>query len=221
MSRRRIFSANRSSSIRQMRRVPYNYLGYMWVEQNENLDEAAQLIRRALDLEPGNGAYLDSLGWLPLQAGEIPGGADGAACGRPKRSLEPDAVDFEHIGDTCDKLGNKAEAVLYWQKALQSGCRVTRSWRSKLDKARREGGRTEAPDQTGALHKLQLSNRRDEVFPPPSVTELMDGGAAPVPVVDGQFVDVHADETVGQRIIQEPRACAMLWVTAGARCSRP
>jgi hypothetical protein len=28
-------------------------------------------------------------------------------------------VVFEHIGDTFDKLGRNAEAVLYWQKALQ------------------------------------------------------------------------------------------------------
>ncbi len=111
----------------------YNYLGYMWVERNENLDEAAQLIRRALDLEPGNGAYLDSLGWLLYKQGKYQ-----EALTELQRAaealLEPDAVVFEHIGDACDKLGNKAEAVLYWQKALQLDA-DNKELAGKLDKA--------------------------------------------------------------------------------------
>ncbi len=53
----------------------YNYLGYMWVERSENLEEAGQFIRRALEMEPNNGAYIDSLGWLVLQARQVRRGA--------------------------------------------------------------------------------------------------------------------------------------------------
>lgn len=96
----------------------YNYLGYMWVERNENLDEADQLIRRAIALEPGNGAYIDSLGWLLFKKGRYEEALQELL--RAAEALpEPDAVVFEHIGDACEKLGRKAEAVLYWQKALQ------------------------------------------------------------------------------------------------------
>jgi tetratricopeptide (TPR) repeat protein len=96
----------------------YNYLGYMWVEQNTNLEEAGQLIRRALDLDPGNGAYIDSLGWLYYKQGKYPEALTELM--RAAESIEePDAVVFEHIADTYDKLGKKAEAVLYWQKSLQ------------------------------------------------------------------------------------------------------
>ncbi len=96
----------------------YNYLGYMWVERSENLEEAGQFIRRALELEPNNGAYIDSLGWLYFKQGKFE-----EALVELLRAAElipePDAVVFEHIGDTCDKLGRNAEAVLYWQKAFQ------------------------------------------------------------------------------------------------------
>ncbi len=96
----------------------YNYLGYMWTEQNTNLEEAAQLIRRALELEPGNGAYIDSLGWLYYKQGKFPEALTELM--RAAEAIEePDAVVFEHIADACDKLGKKSEAALYWQKSLQ------------------------------------------------------------------------------------------------------
>jgi tetratricopeptide (TPR) repeat protein len=96
----------------------YNYLGYMWTEQNTNLEEAGQLIRRALELEPGNGAYIDSLGWLYYKQGKYQEALTELM--RAAEAIEePDAVVFDHIADTYDKLGKKAEAVLYWQKSLQ------------------------------------------------------------------------------------------------------
>lgn len=111
----------------------YNYLGYMWVERNENLEEAGQLIRRALELEPGNGAYLDSLGWLYFKQGKYQEAL--VELQRAAEALpEPDAVVYEHIGDACDKLGKKAEAVLYWQKALQLD-NDNKTLAGKLDKA--------------------------------------------------------------------------------------
>jgi tetratricopeptide (TPR) repeat protein len=96
----------------------YNYLGYMWIDQGVNLDEAGQLIRRALELEPGNGAYVDSLGWLYFKQGKYPEALTELL--RAAELLEePDAVVYDHIGDTYEKLGKTAEAVLYWQKSLQ------------------------------------------------------------------------------------------------------
>jgi tetratricopeptide (TPR) repeat protein len=96
----------------------YNYLGYMWIERSENLEEAGQFIRRALEMEPNNGAYIDSLGWLYFKQNKFEEALTELL--RAAELLpEPDPVVFEHIGDACDKLGRKAEAVLYWQKALQ------------------------------------------------------------------------------------------------------
>ena len=40
-----------------------NSFGYMLAERGQKLDEAVSLVERALAIDPGNGAYLDSLGW--------------------------------------------------------------------------------------------------------------------------------------------------------------
>lgn len=95
----------------------YNYLGYMWVDRNEHLDEAEQLIRRALELEPTNGAYIDSLGWLYFRKEKFED-ALATLLKAADHLPEPDSVVWDHIGDTYQKLGRTAEAVLFWNKAL-------------------------------------------------------------------------------------------------------
>jgi len=95
-----------------------NYLGYMWVERNEHLDEAERLIRQALEAEPWNGAYLDSLGWLFYRRAEF-AEALSTLLRAAEQLPEPDPVVFEHIADTYQALGRVPEALLYWQKALQ------------------------------------------------------------------------------------------------------
>src|SRR5256714_14128677 len=47
-----------------------NYLGYMWADHNMNLDEAETMINRALEIEPNNASYLDSLGWVEYRKGK-------------------------------------------------------------------------------------------------------------------------------------------------------
>ena len=95
-----------------------NYLGYMWADRNENLDEAERLILQAVRLDPYNGAYMDSLGWVWLRQGKF-----SKALTELMRAAEaikkPDPVVFEHIGDAHEKLGRTADALHYWQKALQ------------------------------------------------------------------------------------------------------
>ena len=48
----------------------YNYLGYMWLEQETNIEEAGNLIRLAVDLSPESGAFADSLGWYYFLTGD-------------------------------------------------------------------------------------------------------------------------------------------------------
>ena len=47
-----------------------NYLGYTWVDRGENLTEAFEMIRKAVELEPESGAITDSLGWAHYKLGE-------------------------------------------------------------------------------------------------------------------------------------------------------
>lgn len=93
-----------------------NYLGYMWADRNENLDEAEALIRQALAQDPDNGAYIDSLGWVLYRKGRYEEALAELLRAAEKIS-EPDPVVYDHIGDAYNQLGRTAEAVLYWQKA--------------------------------------------------------------------------------------------------------
>ena len=95
----------------------YNYLGYMWGDHNMYLDEAEDMIKRALQIEPDNGSFLDSLGWVEFRKGRF----DQALADllRAAKNMEhEDAVVFEHIGDVYLKLNRVPQALEAWQKAL-------------------------------------------------------------------------------------------------------
>jgi tetratricopeptide (TPR) repeat protein len=95
-----------------------NYLAYMWADRGENLAEAEQLIRRALELDPSNGAYLDTLGWVYFRQGRYEESLT-ELLRASELMQEPDPVILDHIGDVYGKLGKTADAVLYWNKAIQ------------------------------------------------------------------------------------------------------
>jgi len=94
-----------------------NYLGYMWADHNMNLDEAETMIRRALQSEPNNPSYLDSLGWVEFRKGQFERALDDLLRAA-KGAAREDPVVFEHIGDTYLKLNRTREALEAWQKAL-------------------------------------------------------------------------------------------------------
>jgi tetratricopeptide (TPR) repeat protein len=93
-----------------------NYLGYMFAERGERLDEAVELVQRALKIDPGNGAYLDSLGWALYRqkryAQALPSLAEAAD------QLPANSVVQDHLGDTLAALGRTVDAVAAWQRAL-------------------------------------------------------------------------------------------------------
>lgn len=94
-----------------------NYLGYMWADHNMNLDEAEAMIRRALQSEPNNASYLDSLGWVEFRKGQFDRALDDLLRAAKTAGRE-DPVVFEHIGDAYLKLNRTREALEAWQKAL-------------------------------------------------------------------------------------------------------
>jgi len=95
----------------------YNYIGYMWADHNMNLDEAEAMIKRALESQPNNASYLDSLGWVEFRKGKFDQALTDLL--RAAKTVErDDPVVFEHIGDTYLKLNRGPEALDAWQKAL-------------------------------------------------------------------------------------------------------
>lgn len=94
-----------------------NYLGYMFADRNVRLSEAHQLIQKAIERDPNNGAYLDSLGWVYFRMGRLD-----EAEQMLRRALERfprDPTIHDHMGDVCFRQGRVKDAIAEWQKALK------------------------------------------------------------------------------------------------------
>jgi predicted Zn-dependent protease len=92
-----------------------NYLGYMWIEKGKNLDKAMDMVRRAVALDPDNGAYIDSLGWGYFQLGRL----DEARKSLERASrLIRDPTVYEHLGDVYAALGKADEARRAYHRAM-------------------------------------------------------------------------------------------------------
>jgi tetratricopeptide (TPR) repeat protein len=96
-----------------------NYLGFMWVDRETNLEEAGGLIRRALGLKPNHPAYLDSLGWWYFRKGDL-----SSATRELRRALEKirreDAPEvYDHLGDVLFKAGDVGGALSAWESAVE------------------------------------------------------------------------------------------------------
>ncbi len=94
-----------------------NYLGYMFADRDVNLEEALQLIRRAVDLEPYNGAFLDSLGWVYYRLGRLDEAERYLRLALERVPRDPTVND--HLGDVYYRQGKLKEAINQWQIALR------------------------------------------------------------------------------------------------------
>ncbi|MGB5869725.1 MAG: tetratricopeptide repeat protein, partial [Albidovulum sp.] len=93
-----------------------NYIGYSFVEMNENLDEAMSMIERAARARPDEGAIIDSLGWALYRLGRYR-----EAEVQMERAIElmpVDAVVNDHLGDVYWAVGRFREAEFQWKRAL-------------------------------------------------------------------------------------------------------
>jgi tetratricopeptide (TPR) repeat protein len=93
-----------------------NYLGYMLADRGMQLDEALGYIKKAVDLDPANSAYLDSLGWAYFKLGKY----DLAEANLTKASqhMGDDPTVQEHLGDLYQKTGHLKLAATHWERAL-------------------------------------------------------------------------------------------------------
>lgn len=96
-----------------------NYLGYMWADQGIELEKAREYIQKAVDLDPENSAFLDSLAWVLYKLDQ------------PNLALlhmedaikfhadeEADAVLYDHLGDIHLALGNHEKARDAWKESI-------------------------------------------------------------------------------------------------------
>jgi len=89
----------------------------MWAERGTNLTRAKELIEKALKVEPANSAYLDSLGWVYFKL-EQPKEALKCLLKAIQGSPEPDATEYEHLGDVYSALKQPDQARSAWAKSL-------------------------------------------------------------------------------------------------------
>ena len=93
-----------------------NDLGYLWADQNKNLDRALEMVKKAVASEPENAAYRDSLGWVLYRLGRFE-----EALGELKLAAgveKPDGVILEHLGDVLAAMKNGQGAREAWERAL-------------------------------------------------------------------------------------------------------
>ena len=95
-----------------------NYLGYMWLENGTNVDEAEPLIRRALQFVPESAAFIDTLGWFHFKKGDYAQALE-QLLKAVELVEEPDSVIFDHVAQTYLKLGKSSDAESYFRKALE------------------------------------------------------------------------------------------------------
>ncbi len=95
--------------------VALNNFAYYLSEREIRLEEARDMARRALELNPENAAFLDTMGWIYFKMGEYE-----KAHEYIRASIETgdaSAEVMEHMGDVYDKMGDPDRAHYWWQKA--------------------------------------------------------------------------------------------------------
>lgn len=107
-----------------------NYLGYTYADLGRNLDEAEDLIKRALTLAPDDGYITDSLGWVYFKRGQFE---------RALKYLEKavamvpdDPVILEHLGDVYRELGAPDKALEAYRRSLKNKTEDTADLEKKI-----------------------------------------------------------------------------------------
>lgn len=92
-----------------------NYLGYSWVDQGVHLDEALEMIERAIEWDPSDGYVVDSLGWAYYRLGRLD---EAVQTLEQAVQLQPNSAEVnDHLGDAYWRSGRKLEARFQWRIA--------------------------------------------------------------------------------------------------------
>lgn len=134
-----------------------NYLGYSYIDRGENLDEALDMVRKAVEQRPEDGYIVDSLGWAYYRLGRY---EDAVKELERAVSLRPnDPVINDHLGDAYWQVGRKLEAMFQWAHARDSDPEP-----EELPKIlnKLKHGMTEAPDPVGETADAEAANPSEE-----------------------------------------------------------
>jgi tetratricopeptide (TPR) repeat protein len=93
-----------------------NALGYVLANRTDRLDQAYQLISRALAAKPNEPAIMDSLGWVEYRRGNLTKALE--LLSRAHAAF-PDHEVSAHLGEVLWKLGRTDQALAIWRQALK------------------------------------------------------------------------------------------------------
>jgi tetratricopeptide (TPR) repeat protein len=93
-----------------------NSLGYLLAEHKDKLDEAVDLVQRALKVEPGNPSFLDSLGWAYYQQAKFD--LADAPLTEAATKVPASSVIQDHLGDLRFKQQRFGDAAAAWERSL-------------------------------------------------------------------------------------------------------
>jgi tetratricopeptide (TPR) repeat protein len=134
-------SGDKEGSIEQMRNIllldpnhadSLNYIGYTYAEKGINLDEALELIQRALKIKPNSGYIIDSLGWVYYQQGQYQKAL--ASLEKAFSLISDDPTIAEHLGDVYQKINNLSKSLEMYEKAIELKHQDQEVIREKIEK---------------------------------------------------------------------------------------
>jgi tetratricopeptide (TPR) repeat protein len=98
-----------------------NFYGYLLAEMGKELNKAESLIQEALEADPLNGYYLDSLGWVYYQMGDYAKAV--IELEKASQRVPNDPIVLEHLGDAYRalRLFDEARAAYERSSLYQEG----------------------------------------------------------------------------------------------------
>ncbi len=140
-----------------------NALGYTWLEQGKNFNEAKAMIAKAVEKAPDNGFIIDSFGWAFYLSGDY---AKAVSMLELALELEPaNAVINDHLGDAYFKSGRVREAGYQWQKALKQSKDIKPEEAKAIRRKIAVGldvYEKEKAEESGAKSGTKASKKKDE-----------------------------------------------------------
>ena len=93
-----------------------NNYAYYLSKRNEKLEKAKKMALKALETDPENDSFLDTLGWIYFKLGRYDKAEDYLQQALDNKSASAEVM--EHMGDVYQKQGKMEEAKKWWKKAL-------------------------------------------------------------------------------------------------------
>ncbi len=140
-----IGSMKRVIELNPMHSNAHNFIGYMYAIRGEQLDKALDHLKKAISIQPRNGYFLDSLGWIYFKKGDPQ-----RALAEIKKAMiytSPDPVLYSHLGDIQFSLKNYIEATRAWRTSLS------------LTRSKKQDFEGEVPDLRNLEEKIQKAGK--------------------------------------------------------------